>query len=126
MIVRALNDLIGSDRDVDWGNGRSRRFLIELDGLGFGLCDTWVRAGSESLLEYKNHYEACYCIEGTGEVEDEYGQVWPLGPGVMYALNLHDKHFLRALTDMRLVSVFNPPLKGAERHSLSGQVSSSY
>jgi L-ectoine synthase len=124
MIVRTLAELIGSDRDINWGNGRSRRFLVERDGLGFALCDTLVRAGTESLLEYKNHLEACYCIEGTGEVEDEAGHRWKLEPGVLYALNLHDKHYLRAHTDMRLVSIFNPPIKGTECHTFSGGSSS--
>ncbi len=126
MIVRTLEELMGSERDVAWGNGQSRRFLIEVDGLGFGLCDTLVLAGSESLLEYKNHFEACYCIQGTGEIEDDKGNVWQLQPGVLYALDLHDKHRLRAITDMRLVSVFNPPLKGTERHSLTRGANSSY
>lgn len=126
MIVRTLTEIIGSDRDIDWGNGRSRRFLLQSDGLGFALTDTLVRAGSESLLEYKNHLEACYCIEGTGELEDESGNRWQLVPGVLYALNRHEKHFLRATTDLRLVCVFNPPLQGNERHTLSGQGSSSY
>ena len=126
MIVRTLKEIIGSDRDVDWGNGRSRRFLLHSDGLGFAVCDTLVRAGSESLLEYKNHLEACYCIEGHGELEDETGRRWQLTPGVLYALDRHEKHLLRARTDVRLVCVFNPALKGSERHVLGGQASSSY
>ena len=126
MIVRTLAQIVGSERDIDWGNGRSRRFLLQSDGLGFALTDTLVRAGSESLLEYKNHLEACYCIEGTGELEDESGSRWELVPGVLYALSRHEKHFLRAKTDVRLVCVFNPPLRGDERHTLSGQGSSSY
>jgi L-ectoine synthase len=126
MIVRTLAQIIGSDRDIEWGNGRSRRFLLQGDGLGFALCDTLVRAGSESVLEYRNHLEACYCIEGMGELEDEDGKRWQLVPGVLYALNRHEKHVLRALTDLRLVCVFNPPLNGSERHTLSGQAGSGY
>ena len=38
----------------------------------------------------------------------------------MYALDKHDKHILRANTEMRLVCVFNPPLKGKEVHDSSG------
>jgi L-ectoine synthase len=126
MIVRTLRQIIGSDRDIDWGNGRSRRFLLQSDGLGFAVCDTVVLAGSESRLEYKNHLEACYCIEGTGELEDDNGNRWQLAPGVLYALNQHDKHLLRAKTDLRLICVFNPALTGNERHALSGQGSSGY
>lgn len=126
MIVRTLTQIVGSERDIDWGHGQSRRFLLESDGLGFAVCDTLVRAGSESFLEYKNHLEACYCIEGLGELEDEHGNRWQLAPGVLYALNAHDKHCLRAKTDLRLICVFNPPLQGGERHTLAGGGSSGY
>lgn len=126
MIVRSLEDLIGSERDIAWGNGQSRRFLLERDGMGYTLTDTLVRAGSESLLEYKNHMEACYCIEGEGEVEDMDGNVYPIKPGTMYALDKHDKHYLRATSDMRLVCMFTPALSGEEAHNLSDDGSSHY
>lgn len=125
MIVRKLADLIGTERDVAWGNGQSRRFLLEQDGMGYTVTDTTIRANSESLLEYKNHKETCYCIEGTGEIEAE-GVVYSLEPGSIYALDKHDKHFLRAQTDMRVVCVFTPPLKGAESHNLKDDGSSCY
>ena len=125
MIIRSLNDIEGSKRDVFWGNGQSRRFLIEEDGMGYSLTDTVIEAGSESLLEYKNHFEACYCIEGEGEVEDMEGNIFPIVPGTMYALDKHDKHFLRASKTMRLVCVFRPALTGRESHSLKGDDSSS-
>jgi L-ectoine synthase len=116
MIVRSLRDIEGTERDVPWGNGQSRRFLLAKDGMGYSLTDTVIDAGTESLLEYKNHFEACYCIEGEGEVEDMEGRKFPIVPGTMYALDKHDKHFLRAKTTMRLVCVFNPPLSGSESH----------
>jgi len=118
MLVRSLTDIMGTERDVLWGNGQSRRFLLERDGMGYSLTDTVVDPGSESLLEYRNHMEACYCIEGEGEVEDMQGNVFPLTPGTMYALNKHDRHYLRARTPMRLVCVFTPPLRGRESHDL--------
>ena len=120
MIINSLNEIAETDRDVDWGNGKSRRLLIEKDQMGYSLTDTVINAGSSSLLEYKNHLEACYCIEGEGEVVDaETGEVHAITPGTMYALDKHDKHWLKASKTMRLVCVFNPPLKGHERHSLS-------
>lgn len=125
MIIRSLETIINSERDVSWGNGKSRRFLVEKDGMGYSLTDTIVEAGTESLLEYKNHLEACYCIEGIGEVEVD-GEVHPITPGTMYALDRHEKHYLRAETTMRLICVFNPPLKGDESHNLEGGKSSCY
>jgi L-ectoine synthase len=121
MIVRALSDIVGTERDVFWGSGRSRRFLLERDGMGYSLTDTVIDAGSESLLQYKNHMEACYCIEGEGEVEDEHGKIHLIRPETMYALDRHDKHYLRARSTMRLVCVFAPALKGYEVHSLSNK-----
>ncbi len=128
MFVRSLNDVEKTDYFVDWGNGTSHRMLTEADGMGFTVCHTVVKKGSESLLEYRNHLEACYCIGGEGEVEDMNGNVYPIKVGDIYVLNQHDKHYLRGGkdTDLILVSVFNPPLKGTERHNLKGDGTSAY
>ena len=62
MIIRKLDEV----KTVEWGNGLSRRFLLEADGMGYTVTDTIVNKGTKSLLEYENHLEACYCIEGKG------------------------------------------------------------
>lgn len=128
MFKRSLSDVEATDFFVEWGNGTSHRLLTETDRMGFTVCHTVVRAGSESMLEYRNHLEACYCIAGEGEVEDMAGNVLPIRPGDIYVLDQHDKHFLRGgrETDLVLVSVFNPPLKGTERHRLEGGAGSAY
>ena len=38
----------------------------------------------------------------------------------MYALDKHDKHILRATTEMKMACVFNPPLNGKEVHNAQG------
>ena len=128
MFVRELRDVEGTEQFVDWGNGTSHRLLTEVDGMGFTVCHTVVRAGSESLLQYRRHLEACYCIGGEGEVEDMAGKVHPIRVGSLYVLNEHDRHILRGGKDrdMILVSVFNPPLHGTERHALSEDGGSAY
>ncbi|ESX09797.1 ectoine synthase [Mesorhizobium sp. M1148] len=128
MFVRSINEIQGTTRDVDWGNGKSYRLLIESDGMGFGVCHTVVKAGTEALLQYNNHLEACYCIAGEGEVEDMSGTIHPIKAGDIYVLDQHDKHYLRGGrdADLILVSVFNPPLKGTERHDLNNGEGSSY
>lgn len=128
MFTRSLKDVEATDRFVDWGNGTSHRLLTQADSMGFTVCHTVVKAGSESLLEYRNHLEACYCIAGEGEVEDMNGKVYPIKVGDIYVLDKHDKHYLRGgkTSDLILVSVFNPPLKGTERHSLDGSEGSAY
>jgi len=128
VFVRDLNDVEKTDRYVDWGNGTSHRLLTVSDGVGFTVCHTVVRAGTESRLQYRSHLEACYCIAGTGEVEDMQGNVYPLRPGCIYVLDNHDEHYLRggADEDLVLVSVFNPALAGHERHNLQASGGSSY
>ncbi|TWP48429.1 ectoine synthase [Lentzea tibetensis] len=122
MIIRSIEEV----PSVEWGNGLSRRFLLDSDGMGYTVTDTVVRAGTKSRLEYRNHLEACYCIEGRGEVVDMDGRSHPITPGTLYALDENDAHFLIAApdTDLRLVCVFSPALRGHERHSLdSGEFS---
>lgn len=126
MIIRTLREIAGTERDVNWGNGQSRRFLLERDGMGFAFMETLILAGTNIFIQYRNHVEACYCIEGEGEIEDLAGAKHSIAPGTLYALDQHDPHYLRAWTDMRLISVFNPPLGGAERHNLGGNELSSY
>ncbi len=127
MIVRNISEILKSERDVAWGNGQSRRFLLRSDGMGYSLTDTIVNAGTSSLLEYKNHLECCYCIEGEGEVKTvEDGKVYPIKPGTMYALNKNDKHYLTAYSTMRLICVFLPALVGQEAHNLTNAESSHY
>jgi L-ectoine synthase len=96
--------------------------------MGFTVCHTIVRANTVSLLEYRQHLEACYCIAGEGEVEDMDGTVFPIRQGDIYVLDKHDKHLLRGGRDqdMILVSVFNPPLEGSERHNLNDPSGSAY
>lgn len=124
MIIRKIGDV----PSVDWGNGLSRRFLLNSDNMGYTVTDTIVRAGTKSRLEYRNHLEACYCIEGRGEVVDLDGVAHPIEPGTLYALNDNDPHFLVAApdTDLRLVCVFSPALRGNERHSLDSAEFSHY
>ena len=47
MIIRSLDDVIGTERDVAGDGWRSRRILRRDDGMGFSLHDTIVEAGAE-------------------------------------------------------------------------------
>lgn len=121
MIVSSLDSIVGTDRDVDAPTFHSRRLLLAKDGMGFSLHDTILFAGTETSMWYKNHLEAVYCIEGKGELKDlSTGVVHPIEPGVMYALVDHDRHVLKAITDLRMVCVFNPPCTGREVHDADG------
>lgn len=121
MIVKHLEDIVGTDDDVKGGTWTSRRLLLRKDGMGFSLHDTIIHAGTETYIWYKNHVEAVYCIEGEGEIETiPDGTVYPIRPGTLYALDGHEKHYLRAKKDMRMICVFNPPVTGQEVHDENG------
>ena len=77
MIIRDLDDV----KTVEWGNGLSRRFLLEADGMGYTVTDTIVNKGTKTLIEYSNHLEACYCIEGRGKVIEMDGTEHDIFPG---------------------------------------------
>lgn len=121
MIVRTLDDVVGTDRDVAGDGWRSRRLLLRRDALGFSLHDTTVAAGTELNLQYRHHLEACYIIAGDAELTDlATSEQHALRPGSMYALDQHDRHILRVRSDLRLVCVFNPALTGGEVHDADG------
>lgn len=121
MIVRSLDQVSGTDRDVHGEGWRSRRFLLRDDGVGFSLTDTTVAAGSEMEIEYRHHLEACYCLDGDAEITDlATGESHVINPGTMYALDQHDRHRLKVSRDLRLICVFTPALVGAETHDDSG------
>ena len=121
MIVRSLSEILNTAAHVKGEAFESRRILLAKDGLGYSLHDTICKAGSGQRLEYKNHVETNYVIEGQGSVENiATGEVFPLGPGTVYVLDHHEAHLLRAETDMRIICVFTPALTGQEKHDASG------
>lgn len=121
MIVRHLEELDGTDRDVKAATFSSRRLLLKKDGMGFSFHDTVLYAGSETYIHYKHHLEAVYCMGGTGELEDlDNGQTYEIRPGTFYALDGHERHNLRAITDLRMMCVFSPALTGTEVHDDEG------
>jgi hypothetical protein len=65
--------------------------------------------------------ESVYCVAGEGEIENcETGEVHPISDGTLYWLDGHEKHILRAKTELRLVCVFTPALVGREIHDEEG------
>lgn len=121
MIVRDLAQAEKSDRKVEAENWNSVRLLLKGDQMGFSMHVTTIYAGTTTPIWYKNHLEAVLCIQGEGEVETlADNKVHPIRPGVIYILDKHDKHLLRATSEMKMVCVFNPPLNGKETHGPDG------
>ena len=120
MIIRRLDEIEGTERDVQGAGWRAQRLIVRDDGLGFSLSETTVDAGVEMQLWYKNHLEACFVIEGEAEITNrETGAVHRLGPGSAYSPE-HDRHTVQVISPLRLVCVFNPALTGRETHDSDG------
>ena len=123
MIVRRLDELrqTGAAAKVAHGTVDVVRYLLAADGAGFSISDVIAPAGTENTLQYKNHVEANLVLEGEGTVEDlATGEVHALAPGTLYVVYPTDRHVVRAITDVRLISIFNPPIVGDETHDADG------
>ncbi len=121
MIVRTLEAAERCERRIVSEGWDSTRLLLKSDGMGFSFHITTIYAGANLEMHYQNHLESVYCISGEGQIEDRAdGKVYPIKPGTIYALDQHDRHFLRATTEMKMACVFNPPLHGKEVHNAQG------
>jgi L-ectoine synthase len=121
MIVRDLEKERKTERYVESNGWDSTRLLLKGDKMGFSFHITRIHEGAELPMHYKNHLEAVYCIDGKGSIEDlATGETHEIKPGVIYALDQHDKHILRAERELVLACAFNPPVTGREVHDESG------
>jgi len=121
MIVRTLHDAEQTDRRVTSETWESTRLLLKDDNMGFSFHITTLYAGTTTEMWYRNHLESVYCMSGEGEIETlADGKVYPIAPGTVYALDQHDKHILRAKTELKMACVFNPPVTGREVHDETG------
>lgn len=121
MIVRTLDEITGTERDVTTPNWRSKRIVLAGDGVGFSLHETVLDPGTVNDFWYAHHVEAVFVVEGAGELHDKDNDTtYQLGPGSMYLLDGHEHHQLRPRTRMRAVCVFNPPVTGREVHDANG------
>jgi L-ectoine synthase len=121
MIVRNLQAAETTGRRIRSENWESTRLLLKGDNIGFSFHITTIYAGTETPIWYQNHLESVYCMEGVGEVETvDDGTIHHIKPGTIYILDKHDRHLLRATTQMKLACVFNPPLHGTEVHDENG------
>lgn len=114
-------DLINTDRDVRGQGFVSLRVLLSGDGMGFSLHKTVVPKGKPEHWHYLHHLEACYCISGRGELINlDTKEKFEIVPDTIYVLDQHDDHTFQALEDTVLISIFNPPVTGAEIHDEQG------
>lgn len=117
------NEAATEARLVECPNGgfKSIRYLVKSDGMGFGLHRTEIPRGDWQHWHYRHHKEACYCVSGSGLLKDAAtGEIYEIVPGTCYVLNNHDDHYFKAISDVVLISVFNPPVNGREVHQEDG------
>lgn len=121
MKIVKINDLKNTDREVRGVGFVSMRVLLDKDKMGFGLHKTIIPKGEPQHWHYKNHLEACYCIQGRGMITNlETNESFEIIPDTIYVLDKNDDHTFQALEDTVLISIFNPPVKGKEIHKKDG------
>ena len=123
MIIKTLDGLKGTDRDKTIAHGTvgTVRYLLRDDDCGFSVSDVKVPAGTSNELQYRHHVESNLVLEGEGTVEDiATGKKHPLKPGTIYVVFPQDRHRVSATSNLRVISIFNPPLVGTENHDDDG------
>lgn len=124
MKVIKQKQLINTDRDVNFKEGKSLRYLIASDNMGFSLHKTIIPKGQKGFWHYKHHLESCFCVSGKGVLTNlETGNTFRINPNDCYVLDKNDNHCFEALEDVFLISVFNPPVEGNEIHEEDGSYS---
>lgn len=115
MLIRKLDQVDGTERDVHGDGWRSRRLIVAEDGIPYSFHITVLDHGARLRFEYTRHRETVYCIEGKGRVSDlAAGEVTTLEPGGLYSAGIGEPHEIVALSAMTLACVFTPPLEGTE------------
>lgn len=122
MIVRTVDEITDTERDVRTPNWHSKRLVLAAENATFSVHETTLYADTVNDFWYADHVEAVFVVAGEGELLDkETGQTYQLGPGSLYLLDGHEHHQLRPRTEMRTVCVFNPPVTGREVHDKDGR-----
>ena len=119
MIIRTLEDVIGTKGEAHGHKWHNMRLVHAEDGMGVTLTDSILEAGFERISRQNNHLVACYCLEGEGSIEElATGNTHLIRPGTLYAMNQHDHHRFRAKTRMRIIRAFVPALASTEDHDV--------
>lgn len=130
MLIRTMAQIEAEGRVIPIAQGKATavRLLTKADGLNFSISEARGSHVGASTLWYKNHWEANYVRSGVAILEDcNSGQRWSLRPGMLYCVGPLDKHrIIREVeSDMRMISVFSPPIIGQETHGEDGAYPSS-
>jgi len=121
MKVRTIKEITNTDRHVHGEGFESLRLILAKDEMGFSVHKTIIPQGPPCHWHYTHHLEACYCVQGWGELTNlRTGEVFTIVPDTIYILDNHDDHTFQAISDTILISIFNPPVTGREIHNEDG------
>ena len=115
MIIRSVNDVIGTERDVQGNGWKSRRIVLAKDGLNYSIHETIIDANATLRFTYKHHRETVYCIEGTATLTDvSAGTKTELSHGSLYSAGIDEEHIVQTNTRVKFLCIFEPALTGRE------------
>ncbi|XP_019637780.1 PREDICTED: uncharacterized protein LOC109480072 [Branchiostoma belcheri] len=126
-VARSLSEIVGTDRDIDWGRGHIRRFLRKSDGFPISVHNANGEASSADTkygICYKHHVESVYFLKGRATYTWEEGAKEAetrvdAANGTIYNMNAHDPHHVTAHENFEALCVFHPVLVGNENHDFS-------
>lgn len=120
MLVKAKEDIEGTGRDRWVGDGSAHVlcYLAEEDGCGFSFSNLEIAGDTSGMvLQYQHHVEVNLVLAGQGSLTSlDSGETWPVSPGTLYVVGPADRHTLTLKGPIRVISLFNPPIKGNEHH----------
>ena len=125
MLIRTMNQLEADGRVISIAHGKATavRMLSKADRLGFSVSEARTQQVGSLDIWYKHHWEANYVYSGNATLENRTtGERWPLAPDVLYCVGPQDQHRIicEEPSDLRVISVFCPPLEGDETHDVDG------
>jgi L-ectoine synthase len=115
MFVKHVKEIIGTERDASGEGWKSRRLILAQDGLKYSVHETTIDETVSLRFCYAGHCETVYCIDGVGSIQNlKTGEKWDIKPGTIYSVGIGDDHLVESQTVMKLLCIFDPPLKGQE------------
>ena len=124
MLVLTASDIAGTGRERWVGDGSAHVlcYLAEAEGCGFSFSDLRIAGDSSGMvLQYRHHVEVNLVLEGTGSLTRlDTGESWPVAPGTLYVVGPADRHTMELKGPIRVISLFNPPIRGNEHHEDGG------
>lgn len=131
LLMKSLDEVTDSDRNVPFEDGLSRRFLAAPDGYNISVHNTFCSSSFSKHLQYLNNKELVYVIKGQGEYVWQNGQCRhdfdsEKHHGTMFLVGNNAHKMTIGARDTIAICLFYPPLMGNERLKTGKEGGSSY